>query len=392
MKKRKICLITGSRADYGILSHLMGQLKQNPLIELQIIATNMHLSPEYGMTVTEIEEGGFSVDKKVEMLLSSDTAAGTVKSMGLGMIGFADAFQDLNPDLLIILGDRYEMLSAASAAQIFGIPIAHIHGGEITEGAYDDAIRHAITKLSYLHFTSSEEYKNRVIQMGEFPNRVFNIGSLSLDGINNEERLDIKELENSIGTKLGKNFILVTYHPVTREPGTAKTQITNLLKALEKENRKILFTLPNSDNDGRIISDIIKQWCKENPNRGTAVESLGKKRYFSALSLCGAVIGNSSSGIIEAPSFKVPTLNIGDRQKGRTQGNTVVNCDTDIDSIRSGLKKVLSDDFIKFVNNHGYNPYFKEDSINIFDRIITTVELPKHSKKQFYDIIIDKKV
>ncbi|MDE5758946.1 MAG: UDP-N-acetylglucosamine 2-epimerase (hydrolyzing), partial [Allobaculum sp.] len=364
-ERRKICFVTGTRAEYGILSRLMKSLNEDSSVELQIIATNMHLSPEFGMTVREIEEDGLKVDRKVEMLLSSDTAVGTVKSMGLASIGLADAYAELSPDLIVIRGDRYEMLAAASSAMIFGIPVAHLYGGEITEGAYDDAIRHAITKLSYLHFTSTEEYRDNVIQMGESPERVFWVGALGADNIDNEEVMTLDELEESLEFKLGDEFLLVTFHPVTKEPGQAKSQTLALLKSLEKilDIYKILFTLPNSDTDGRIIGKMVSDWVQMHPDRSVAVTSLGRRRYYSALEHCTAVIGNSSSGLCEAPSFRKPTLNIGIRQQGRAQGNTVVNCDPTHESISEGLGKVISKEFTDFVTKEGINPYVKQNTL-----------------------------
>lgn len=387
-EKRKICFVTGTRAEYGILSRLMHALKGDDLVELQIIATNMHLSPEFGMTVKEIEDDGLKVDRKVEMLLSSDTAVGTVKSMGLASIGLADAYAELEPDLIVILGDRYEMLAAASAALIFGIPVAHLHGGEITEGAYDDSIRHAITKLSYLHFTSTEEYRDNVIQMGESPDRVFWVGALGADNIGSDDMMSLTELEDSLNFTLGEDFLLVTFHPVTKEPGQAERQTQALLNSLEKVigTYKVLFTLPNSDADGRIIGTMVRNWVQLHPDKAIAVTSLGRKRYYSALKYCTAVIGNSSSGLCEAPSFKKPTLNIGKRQQGRTQGNTVVNCEPSEDSISGGLFKVISKDFISFVSKEGFNPYVKPDTLSEIQTIISTYPLPKHAVKHFYKI------
>ncbi len=387
-EKRKICFVTGTRAEYGILSRLIKSLNEEESIELQIIATNMHLSPEFGMTVKEIEDDGLKINRKVEMLLSSDTAVGTVKSMGLASIGLADAYAELDPDLIVILGDRYEMLAAASAALIFGIPVAHLHGGEITEGAYDDAIRHAITKLSYLHFTSTKEYRDNVVQMGESPQRVFWVGALGADNINSDEPMSLSELEDSLGFELSKEFLLVTFHPVTKEPGQAESQTKALLDSLEKVlgSNKILFTLPNSDTDGRIIGRMVRDWVKSHPDKAFAVTSLGRRRYYSALSHCNAVIGNSSSGLCEAPSFKKPTLNIGIRQQGRTQGNTIVNCDATFEAISAGLSKVLSDDFREFVSQHGVNPYVKPDTLSSIKNILKDYPLPRHSVKHFYKI------
>lgn len=386
--RRKICVVTGTRAEYGIMSLLMKLLQNDPKVELQIVATNMHLSPEFGLTYKEIEADGFRIDRKVEMLLSSDTHTGTVKSMGLASIGFADAYEELKPDLIVILGDRYEMLAAASAALIFGIPVAHLYGGEITEGAYDDAIRHAITKLSYLHLTSTEEYRCRVIQMGESPGRVHWVGSLGADNIAKETLLSLHELEESIGHELGEGFILATYHPVTKEPGQAQVQIKALLDALEGHlaERNVLFTLPNSDTDGRIIARMIEDWASVHRGQVAVVASLGRKRYYSALACCAAVVGNSSSGLAEVPTFRKPTLNIGNRQKGRAQGNTIVNCAANRDSISEGLAKALSPEFIKEVAMHGTNPYSKEGTLHEIHKILVETELPENAVKRFYDI------
>lgn len=386
--KRKICFVTGTRAEYGILSRLMLSLKEDDSVELQIIATNMHLSPEFGMTVREIEEDGLRVDRKVEMLLSSDTAVGTVKSMGLASIGLADAYAELEPDLIVILGDRFEMLAAASAALIFGIPVAHLHGGEVTEGAYDDSIRHAITKLSFLHFTSTEEYRDNVIQMGESPECVFWVGALGAANISSGDIMSLTELEESLDFKLGDNFLLVTFHPVTKEPGQAEAQTQALLESLEKvlDTHKILFTLPNSDTDGRVIGKMVRNWVQPHPDRAIAVTSLGRQRYYSALKHCKAVVGNSSSGLCEAPSFRKPTLNIGIRQQGRAQGNTVVNCDPTHESISEGLGKVLSKKFTDFVSREGSNPYVKLDTLASIMTVLKEYPLPKHPVKHFFKI------
>lgn len=385
---RKICVVTGTRAEYGIMSRLMRSLKDDKRVELQIIATNMHLSPEFGMTVKEIESDGFKVDKRVEMLLSSDTPTGTVKSMGLASIGFADAYAELSPDQIVILGDRYEMLAAASAALIFGIPVAHLYGGEITEGAYDDSIRHAITKLSYLHFTSTEEYRNRVIQMGESPERVRWVGSLGADNIVNSATMSLPELEHSIGFDLGQSFLLVTFHPVTKEPGKAEKQTIALLSALEEviDRYNVLFTLPNSDTDGRTVARLISDWVKTHPEKAYAVTSLGRARYYSALIHCAAVVGNSSSGLIEAPSFKKPTLNIGNRQRGRAQGNTVINCNANLEDIRSGLSRALDYKTISDIAEHGVNPYAKTGTLEAILSALVETPLPAHATKHFYNI------
>jgi UDP-N-acetylglucosamine 2-epimerase (non-hydrolysing)/GDP/UDP-N,N'-diacetylbacillosamine 2-epimerase (hydrolysing) len=385
MKQRKICVVTGTRAEYGIMSSLMRRLSDDPRVQLQIIATNMHLSPEFGMTVREIEADGFTVDRKVEMLLSSDSAAGTVKSMGVELIGLADAYEQLQPDLLVILGDRYEMLAAASAATIFGIPVAHLYGGEITEGAYDDSIRHAITKLSYLHFTSTEEYRQNVIQMGEAPERVMWVGALGADNISRDQTMTLSELEQSLDFELGDDFLLVTFHPVTKEPGSAERQSQALLQALSTvvDRHRVLITLPNSDTDGRVIARQIREWVAQNADRAIAVTSLGRRRYYAALQHCAAVVGNSSSGLCEAPSFGKPTLNIGNRQKGRTRGNTVTDCAATLADIEAGLQRVLSAEVRNDARLHGVNPYAKADTLPAIAEALISTPLAEHAAKAF---------
>lgn len=387
-ERRRICVVTGTRAEYGIMSRLMQALAADERAELQIIATNMHLSPEFGMTVQEIEGDGFRIDRKVEMLLSSDTHVGTVKSMGLASIGFADAYAELQPDLIVILGDRYEMLAAASAALIFGIPVAHLHGGEITEGAYDDSIRHAITKLSYLHFTSTEEYRKRVIQMGESPDRVFWTGALGVDNIRCEKLMSLTELEESIGHPLGEDFLLVTFHPVTMEPGEGRLQTEALLTALESyfPKGRVLFTLPNSDSEGRGIAAMIKEWGAQHPDKVVIMASLGRRRYYSAVALCAGVVGNSSSGLVEVPSFRKPTLNIGNRQKGRTRGNTVTNCDATLPGILKGLEETFSPERLSEISLNGSNPYFKDGTLKEIQDTLVTFPLQSHTAKHFHDI------
>ena len=384
---RKICFFTGTRAEYGVMSRLMRKVADASDCQIQIIATNMHLSPEFGLTYKEIEKDGFKIDKKVEMLLSSDTCNGTVKSMGLGTIGFADALEELRPDMAVILGDRYEMLVAAQVCLIYRIPIAHLYGGEITEGAYDDCIRHAITKMSHLHFTSTEENRERVIQMGEKPEHVFWAGSLGAENIANEEIMSLQELEDSLNIKLGKKFLLVTFHPVTLEGNTAENQCCNLLAALSELNSqyKLLFTLPNSDTDGRIIISLINDFVAQNKSERFSFVSLGKKRYYSALSYCSVVIGNSSSGLAEAPSFHKATLNIGNRQKGRTRAASIVDCDTTVASIRQGLRKVLSVE-MEAIAKDVVNPYYKENSLQCIFDVIRSYPLNNLVLKTFYNI------
>ena len=383
---RKICVITGSRAEYGLLSGLMAAIKSDYELHLQIIATNMHLSPEFGLTYKEIEQDGFVIDKKVEMLLSSDTSNGTTKSVGLATIGFADAYEDLKPDLIVVLGDRYEILAAVTAALFYKIPVAHLHGGEITEGAYDDSIRHAITKLSHLHFTSTAAYRQRVIQLGENPERVFYVGALGIENIKNTKLLSKADLEECLGFTLGYKSLLVTYHPVTLEKETAKQQCENLLTVLaELTDYNIIFTLPNSDTDGSVIMQLIKDFVSIHKERSVAFASMGKVRYLSALKYVTAVIGNSSSGIIEVPSFGIPTLNIGDRQKGRIAATSVNHCGSSINEIKSGVELVLSEKSQQEAKKT-VNTYQKENTTANILNVLKDFSLDNLIQKSFYNI------
>lgn len=383
---RKICVITGSRAEYGLLSSLMTEIKNDPTLLLQVIATNMHLSPEFGLTYKEIENDGFTINKKVEMLLSSDTANGTAKSVGLATIGFADAYEDLKPDLLVVLGDRYEILAAVSSALFYKIPVAHLYGGEITEGAYDDSIRHAITKMSHLHFTSTEAYQKRVIQLGENPKRVFYVGAIGVENIKETQLLGKAELEDNLGFTLGDKSLLVTFHPVTLEHATAKKQCENLLFVLaELTDYKIIFTLPNSDTDGRTIIQLILNFVSIHSDRAISFTSLGKVRYLSIIQYVTAVVGNSSSGIVEVPSFGIPTLNIGDRQKGRIAANSVIHCGTSVKDITNGIESALSDKVRKLAKK-GSNPYQKENTIGNILGVLKNYPLDNIIQKSFYNL------
>jgi UDP-N-acetylglucosamine 2-epimerase (non-hydrolysing)/GDP/UDP-N,N'-diacetylbacillosamine 2-epimerase (hydrolysing) len=383
---RKICVITGTRAEYGILSNLIKLIHDDKTLLLQIVATNMHLSPEFGLTYKEIESDGFHIDKKVEMLLSSDTSNGTVKSMGLGTIGFADVFEDLRPDIVLILGDRYEMLVAAQVALIYKIPIAHLYGGEITEGAYDDSIRHAITKLSHLHFTSTEEYRMRVIQLGEQPKSVFYVGSLGVENIKNTPLMTREELEDNLKFPLGDKSLLVTYHPVTLEYTSAGQQIRNLLDVLETlPEYRIIFTMPNSDTGGRVIIEQIEDFVGKYKERAVSFTSLGKKLYFSALQYISAVVGNSSSGIVEVPSFGIPTLNIGNRQKGRIAGGSVIHCGTTKAEIAGSFKLIYSDDIVKIAKLK-QNPYDRKGSAEAIIHVLKEYPLESLIQKSFYNL------
>ena len=384
---RKICVVTGTRAEYGLLSRLMRLIKESDQTELQIIATNMHLSPYYGNTYQEIEKDGFVIDKKIPILNEEkDDANATIKSMAKALSGFADAYDELKPDLVVVLGDRYEILAAATAALIECIPIAHIHGGEITEGAYDDAIRHSITKMSHLHFTSTEEYRRRVIQLGEQPERVFYVGALGVENITSIPLMAKEEVEESIGFMIDRNTILVTYHPVTLSRVDVKTLIKDFLSALqERTNLRIVFTMPNSDNGGSIISKEIEQFVARNNDRAICFKSLGIKRYLSLMKQVSAVVGNSSSGILEAPSFRIPTLNIGDRQTGRVAAESVYNCAPDKVSILTGLDFIFSDAF-KEKAAQAVNPYDKSGTAEAIFNVIKSYPLNQLEHKHFFDI------
>ena len=383
---KKICVVTGSRAEYGLLSRLMRMIQVAPDLELQVIATNMHLSPEFGLTYQEIEKDGFSINKKVEMLLSSDTANGTAKSVGLATIGFADAYENLKPDLLLVLGDRYEILPAVTTALFYKIPVAHLHGGEITEGAYDDAIRHAITKMSHLHFTSTEEYRKRVIQLGEYPGRVFNVGAIGIDNMRHLELLSREVLEQDLRFALNERTILVTYHPVTLDENDTRKQFQCLLNALNSRlDARVIFTLPNSDTGGRVIIPMIQDFVKCNEGRAIAFASLGSLRYLYVLRPASAVVGNSSSGIIEAPSFGIPTLNIGNRQKGRIAASSVLQCEPSERAIRAGLDTVLASSFFQLARDV-INPYEQKDTaVKIMD-VLQSYPLSTVIQKTFYNL------
>jgi len=383
--RRKICVVTGTRAEYGLLYWLMKEIENDSELELQLIVTGAHLSPEFGLTYKLIEKE-FKINKKIEMLLSSDTSIGISKSMGLTQISFAEAYEELKPDLLVVLGDRYEIFSATSSAMIACIPIAHLHGGETTEGAFDEAIRHSITKMSHLHFTATNEYKNRVIQLGENPNRVFNVGGLGLDNICKLKLLSKEEFETSIDFKLKQKNIIVTFHPTTLENSSAQEQFTNLLEVIDSlEDTLSIFTKANSDTDGRIINAMIDEYAKKNSDRTIAFTSLGQLRYLSALQYVDAMVGNSSSGLIEAPSFKIGTINIGDRQKGRLMAKSVINTKTDTDSIKNAFSKLYSREFIVTLEDV-VNPYGNGGASEKIKTIIKDTELENILKKSFYDL------
>lgn len=343
---RKLCFVTGTRAEYGLLYWLMKEIQADTDLQLQLVVTGMHLSPEFGLTYRTIEEDGFTIDAKVEMLLSSDTPVGITKSIGLGVIGFADALERLKPDIMVALGDRYEILAAAQAALVARIPVAHIHGGETTEGAIDESIRHAITKMSHLHFVAAEPYRTRVIQMGEHPDTVRNVGALGIENIKRLQLLDRSQLEQSINFELGTPCFLVTYHPATLGTIKPSSAMQALLDALDHfPEAKIIFTKPNSDTDGRILGQMIDEYAQHNKGRVAVFTSMGQVRYLSALQLVDAVIGNSSSGLIEAPACNIPTVNIGDRQSGRLKADSVIDCQEATESVVAAINTALSPQF-----------------------------------------------
>lgn len=386
MKKRKICVVTGTRAEFGLLFWILKELQNDKNVHLQIIATGMHLSPEFGLTYKEIENQGFKITKKIEILLSSDSPIGISKSMGLTNISISEVFDELKPDICLILGDRFEVFSVATAAMVSRIPIAHIHGGEATEGLIDEAIRHSITKMSHLHFVATNEYRKRVIQLGESPDRVFNFGSPGIDNIYNLNLLSKKEFEKSINFKLSKLNFLVTYHPVTLEKNSSELQFKELLSALSNfKNAKIIFTMPNSDTYGRVIIELIKKYVSKNLKSSIAFNSLGQLKYLSALKHVSMVIGNSSSGLTEVPSFKIPTINIGDRQNGRIKSKSVIDCSPNkkniIESINLGLSKEFKSDLLNSINLYGTSGASKK----IKDKL-KSYPLKNILKKKFYNL------
>jgi len=384
MRKRKICVVTGTRAEYGLLYWLMKGINVDDTLVLQVVATGMHLSKEFGSTYQQIEKDGFIIDKKVDISLKSDTEVAITKSIGIGVIGFADVFNNLQPDLVVVLGDRFEIFAAVSAAMVARIPVAHLHGGESTEGVIDESIRHSITKMSHLHFAATNEYRNRIIQLGEQPDMVFNVGGLGIDNINKLKLLSKSEFENTINFELGERNILITFHPVTLEKSTSEVQFQALLDSIsELSNTKIIFTKANSDTDGRVINSMIDGYVARHDNT-IAFKSMGQLNYLSALKFMDAVVGNSSSGLIEAPSFKIGTIDIGDRQKGRIKANSIISCSPNKESIDSALVKLYSREFQDIANNV-VNPYGKGGASKKVVNIIKDISLDNVVKKSFYD-------
>ncbi len=384
MTKRKVCVITGTRAEYGLLYWLIKEIDLDKELSLQLIVTGMHLSQEFGLTYKEIEKD-FKIDKKIDILSSSDTDLDISKSMSIAQRSFAETFEELKPDIIVVLGDRYEILSSVTAAMIARIPIAHIHGGESTEGVIDEAIRHSITKMSHLHFTAAEEYRNRVIQLGENPKRVFNFGGMGIENINKLNLLSKEEFEKSIDFKLNKRNILVTFHPVTLENNSAKVHFQELLDVIDElEDTNIIITKANSDSGGRVINSMIDDYLARNYHKSIGFTSLGQLRYLSAMQHVDAVVGNSSSGIIETPSFKIGTINIGDRQKGRIKADSIIDCLPNKKSIRNAFKILYSKGFQSKLKNTE-SPYGSGSASKEIVEVLKTVELNNIIKKSFYN-------
>ena len=381
---RKICVITGSRAEYGLLRWVMQGIKDEPTLTLQVIATGMHLSPYFGNTYQEIEDDEFVIDRKVETLTEDDSPVGIAKSMGNGMIGFADALNELCPDLVVVLGDRFEIFSAVAAALVAQIPVAHIHGGEITEGNFDDSLRHSITKMSHFHFTAAEEYRDRVIQLGESPDRVFNIGGLGVDNIDRIDLISRDELEKELELTFQKQNLLVTFHPVTLDPDSGVKQMTELLNALDSfPGFGLIFTMPNADTGGRWITDLIEDYVESHSN-AVSFTSLGAKRYLSLMACVDGVIGNSSSGLLEAPSLRIGTVNIGNRQRGRIQAESVISCEPNRIAIQEAITKLLSIEFLGKVQNV-VSPFGIGGACNAIIEIIKTLPQENLSIKKFHN-------
>ncbi len=384
--KRKICIATGTRADWGLLSPIAQRLNAREDVELSIIATNMHLSEDYGDTWREIERDGLTITERVPMAVATDSAESTVEAMSQCMSGMGKAFARLQPDLLIILGDRYEMLATASAALIFRIPIAHIAGGAISEGAYDESIRHSITKMSHIHLTETEEYRQRVIQLGENPAHVFNTGAIGIYNIMHTDYMSREALEQELDMKIWEKSILITFHPATLDKIPPRQQCENLLKALDKfQDYQVIFTYPNNDTDGKVIIELIENYGKQYPERVKVFRSLGMRRYLSMLRCVTAVAGNSSSGIVEVPSMGIPTLNIGIRQDGRLRAESVWDCGVEEKDIENGFHKVLSAEFCDFARK-AENPYAQPDTLDKMEKAICETPLENIIIKPFYDL------
>ncbi len=387
--KRRICVITGSRAEYGHLFWLMKSLSADPKVQLQVVVTGMHLSATFGLTYKVILKDGFHIDAKVPILNYGNTQQGIAKAIGKGCGSFADCLTRLKPDMVVICGDRYEMLAAAIAAHVMGIPIAHLHGGETSQGAIDEAFRHSITKMSSVHFAATEQYRQRIIQLGENPKHVFNFGAPGLDHLWHQQLLNRHQLSETLHFDLSGQVAIATFHPVTLEQSAPTEQVRELLKALEKTSLKVIFTKANADAGGEIINRLIETFCRKNPKRYHLTDNLGTQRYLSCLKHLDMMIGNSSSGIVESASFQLPVINIGDRQKGRLKAANVLDVPPRCQDIYRAIQQASSVSFKKSLARLR-NPYVRFKSGDISQRIkdvIVTWPLDSELlKKSFYDI------
>lgn len=382
---RKICVVTSTRAEYGLLYWLLKEIEADSELKLQLIVTGMHLSPEFGLTYKEIEKE-FKIDKKIEILSSSHTSLDICAEMSRVYEKFAPALAELKPDILVLLGDRYEIFGVAGVASIMQIPIAHIHGGETTQGAFDEAFRHSITKMSHIHFAATNEYANRIIQLGEDPSRVFNVGGPGIENIKKLNLLNKDEFEKSINFKLAKKNILITFHPATLENSSAREQFNELLNALDElEETNLIFTKANSDTDGDVINKMIDEYVSENSQKAVAFASLGQLRYLSAIKFVDIVLGNSSSGLLEVPSFKKATINIGDRQKGRIKATSVIDVSPVKEEILSAIKRAYSKEF-EYILKDTINPYDGGYPSKKMVKVLKETKLDGILKKKFYDI------
>lgn len=383
--KRRICVVTGGRSDYGLMKWLMREIKADEDLELQVVATGMHLSPKFGFTYKEIENDGFSIDVKIECLNDGDSNLDTSHAMAKTLVGCAGAYSSLKPDLVLVPGDRFEIFSSVAAALVAKIPVAHVHGGEVTSGAIDESFRHAITKMSSLHFVAAEEYKTRILQMGENPEHVYNVGGLGVDGILNAEQISKENLSADLAINFLSKCLLITFHPETATYNSPQSQITELISALKKlSDTTLIFTMPNADTGNSILTDSIKEFVNEGENR-YFFESLGQKRYLSMLRYVDGVIGNSSSGLTEAPSMKIGTINIGDRQKGRIQASSILNCAAKESEISKSLEVMYSEDFKAKIKST-INPYGTGGSSGKIVRILKEIELEGLIMKSFNDL------
>lgn len=384
--KRKLCVVTGTRAEYGLLKHLMKEIDKSDEFELCLLVTGSHLSEKFGFTFNEIEGDGFLINRKIDIQIIGDGPDDIAKSTALSIQGFSKAFSELNPDLIILLGDRYELLGAALSAMYHQIPIAHLQGGEVTTGAMDEGIRHALTKFSHIHFVANEVYRNRVIQLGENPNLVFNVGGLGVDAIKRIKFMSKEQLEKSLHLKFKDKNLLITFHPVTLDNAASSYQMEELLKALAiRKNCQIIFTMPNADPNNKILFNMIESFVKEYSN-SCLYTSLGQTRYFSCLDQVDAVIGNSSSGLLEVPSFKKATINIGDRQKGRLKASSIIDCAPNFDSINHAIDKIYSKSFQKIVSTTT-NPYGDGGSVGLIIKNLQALSFDNLLKKEFHDLL-----